>query len=64
MANLPFCARASKPCRYEDDAKAKADASVEYRRAYRCEFCGYWHLTSRLRREDAVEHEPQERDMD
>lgn len=58
-----FCERAGKPCRTEDEAKAKADASTDYRRAYKCEFCDYWHITSRLRREDVVVHEPQEMDF-
>jgi hypothetical protein len=61
-----YCARAEKPCRSKEDAEAKADASTEYRRAYRCEFCDYWHLTSRLRREDEflVVNEPEEWDAD
>ncbi len=59
-----FCKRSGKPCRAKDEADLKVEAYIEYRRAYKCEFCGYWHITSRLRREDMVIHEPQERDVD
>lgn len=59
-----FCKRADKPCRTKEEAEAKAALATEYRRAYKCEFCGWWHLTSREKRPKVVEQEPLETDID
>lgn len=61
---LPFCNYAQKPCRTEVGAKLRALEFDEYRRAYQCEDCHHWHITSRQKHEDLIVHEPQERDSD
>ncbi len=59
-----FCKRADKPCRTKEDAMERASVVSEYRRAYKCEFCDYWHITSRLKHEDEILFEKEERDSD
>ena len=43
-----FCKRANKPCRTKDEAVIRA--AEKGMRAYQCEFCGTWHLTSKEKR--------------
>lgn len=62
MGKKPFCERAQKPCRTKEGAANKVARVSEYRRAYKCEFCDYWHITSRLPREYTAAHEIEERD--
>lgn len=64
MKNKLFCKNADKPCRTKENAEEKANTSSEYRRAYKCEFCEYWHISSRLKHEDVVTQERQEIDID
>ena len=64
MKEKKFCKRADKPCRTQAEAEIKAHNSLQYRRAYKCEFCNQWHITSRLRREDEIFEEKQEIDVD
>jgi len=59
-----FCMKAYKPCRTKEEAEQKAALSTEYRRAYKCEFCDWWHLTSNPKREKVAPQEPLERDID
>lgn len=43
-----FCKRANKPCRTEEESAVKA--AEKGFRSYQCEFCGTWHLTSKLKK--------------
>lgn len=57
-----FCKRAYKPCRSKVEALERANSSNEYRRVYKCEFCDWWHLTSKLKRDNELNTEPLDED--
>lgn len=61
-AKNEFCKYAGKPCRTEIDAELKA--LEKGMRAYLCESCGTFHLTSQPRFELSQTVEPQEIDLD
>lgn len=47
-----FCKKADKPCRTEAESNKKAlEKSM---RAYKCEFCDFWHLTSKKKRTKSI----------
>jgi hypothetical protein len=44
------CAVTGKLCRTEAAAKKRAEESRPKLRAYKCQFCPYWHLTHKKQR--------------
>ena len=63
MSKDIICLRTGKVKRTKEDAEARVPTYKIYMRAYECEFCRTWHLTSRLPREYEDDEEPEERDV-
>lgn len=57
-----FCKCAQKVCRTEQECKVVA--LEKYLRAYKCEFCASWHLTSKDKRVKYPRQELEETDID